>query len=435
MRSCLTRLIQIAFFAGFLHAQSCLNQIVPQKPALTCRGAERLTSLCECGPGGANCHWEWACTPGNRGARTTTPPLPSIPDSPQKVFLSTDACGDIDDAQAVSVLIWLHQHRYIQILGINWDMQSSTGFPGNGGWADGASFINAMLLRSGLNGPIPLGACPWGGATGCNWGGGDNYCLSTVTALGSPRLKLSAVKDSVALLRSVINSNPPGTVRLISVGPTLNVARFMQSPANYNSDGIPRTGAQLWAMLQDYVPMGGQLKPSGGFENNYAYENGSTPQGTSISYILNNSAGIPIYGVDANVGAMSGGRAYYSLPTDSPLQVALTRYRAVAPGNFTLPPPPYTAFGFGRPAWDPSTVLFASIGTRDPGDGNGPYYGLSASGTITVTVAPETSSFSTAVPSGHFVVNVLRPKDTQAILEQLQQDDILPVPSRAPSDH
>jgi hypothetical protein len=358
----------------------------------------------------------------NMAPQLTTPAMPPAPATPQKVFLSTDICADIDDSQAVDLLVWAHQQGYVQLLGINLDQQTSTGFSGNGGWADAASFVKLFLDRANIS-TVPLGVCPWGS---CNWGAGDGYCSSTVTQLGGTRLKLANLTEGVALLRSVVNANPAGSIRLVSVGPTARIAAFMQSPANYNGDGLP-DGATLWAKLKDYVPMGGRLKPNGGMEYNYWYENGSTPTGTSINYIVTHNGSVPIYDEDANLiaGATTGGRAYYSLPSTSPLQVGFSKYIAAAPGGFTLPPAPYTAYGYGRTAWDPSTALFAIIGTYDPGDGNGPYFTLTANGTITTTIAPETSSFSTAVQSGHYAISLAR-TDARQIIEQIQQFDVLP---------
>jgi len=362
----------------------------------------------------------------NTVAMPTTPAMPPVPSTPQKVFLSTDICGDIDDAQAVDILVWAHQHGYVQLLGINVDQQSSTGFSGNGGWADAASFTKSFLTRAALN-SIPVGSCPWGS---CNYGSSDNYCLSTDTQLGAARYHISDFTEGISLLRSVLAANPSGSVKLVSIGPTTRIAAFMQTPANYNGDGLP-DGATLWAKLQAYIPMGGRLKPSGGFENNYALENGSDPQGTSINYIVTHNGSVPIYGNDANLisGATTGGRAYYSLPATSPLQAAFVNYIA-AGGGFTLPPSPFTAYGFGRATWDPSTALFAVIGTYDPGDGGGPYFSLTANGTITVTIAPETSAFSTAVQSGHYAISLAR-QDIRQVMEQIQQYDVLPITTQS----
>jgi len=358
----------------------------------------------------------------NTAAQVTTPVMPPVPSTPQKVFLSTDVCGDIDDAQAISIMVKLHQMGYIQIVGANVDMQMASGFSGNGGWADGPSFVQSIFTRAGLS--IPIGACAFGS---CNWGEGDNYCHAAVTAIGAPRYHLSDYVESVALLRSVVNANPPGSIVLVGVGINTRTAAFMQTPANYNGDGLP-SGATLWAKVKSFVSMGGVF-PSGADGYNWTNENTGAPHGTSMAYIFNNSAGVPIYANPASVQMYTGGRAYYSLPDTSPLKAAIVAYRNIVPDYFTLPPSPYTAYGYGRQAWDPSTVLFAAIGTQDPGDGLGPHFTLSANGTITLTVGstPTPDAWASSPQSGHYYVSIPRVADTRAIMEQLQQFDGLPV--------
>lgn len=51
-------LAAVALLLGSAHAQSCFGQLPSVQPAMSCPNP---TSLCLCGPTGANCHWEWVC--------------------------------------------------------------------------------------------------------------------------------------------------------------------------------------------------------------------------------------------------------------------------------------------------------------------------------------------------------------------------------------
>ncbi len=381
--------------------------------------------------------------------------LPPKPATPVPIIISHDAGSDIDDTQAIAILIRLHQLGYVRILAVNADV--TFGSRSFGGWADQGTFSKTLLTYGGLSN-VPVGICKY---NKCNWGaaGTGGYAKAANDALGITALRETDFPTSSTVYRQVMDSATAGQVVLVAVGPLAGLMYFMQSAAG--EDGIASDGATLFRKLKSVVVMGGWYPtsfyppgPGSGPEYNFYNDNTgspSAPHGTAANYLFTHNESVPIYaaGSDMGVGGgglngntngaiTTGGATFMALQsaidTTNPLYQAMVSYRtghgcSNPPGTpdvcsaFTNPPAPFTAYGYGRSAWDLTAAFFAAIGLGDPG--GGAYYTVVGPGTNTITVSTNSSlgggnTWTASPDSGHYYLKQSRRLELQAELEVLQ---------------
>lgn len=180
-----------------------------------------------------------AAAPASAAERSATPPMP--------VVLDTDMWGDIDDVLALAALHALEDRGEARILAIT----SST----SDKWC--AAFIDLVDTYYGRPG-IPVGLVHDGVAPPPRWAGDGSpmaagapmyteYLAKLRGPDGAPRYPHALTDDdkapeAVALLRRTLAAQPDGSVVVISIGFSTNMARLLDSkPDRYS----PLSGVDL----------------------------------------------------------------------------------------------------------------------------------------------------------------------------------------------
>jgi inosine-uridine nucleoside N-ribohydrolase len=162
------------------------------------------------------------------------------------------------------------------------------------------------------------------------------------------------VPNSVVLYRQLLDKQPNQSVTIVSVGFLTNLSDLIDTPANFNGDGIMKTGLQLvYEKVSQWVVMGGRYP--NGTEFNFARggdaSNGVGPftQNTVTNWPT------PVVFLGAEIGAgIRTGRELASTPADNPVRVAYESFFATRSEN-------------DRPSWDQTAVLYAVRGASFQG--------------------------------------------------------------------
>ena len=285
---------------------------------------------------------------------------------------------------------------------------------------------------------IPIGA--YKGARPAFTGGscydGDNqdsYLLSTLNAVVPlvPVVGRATFPDAVAVLRTALGSSPDGSVVVVTLGGFTNISALMQSAANTGGDGYP-SGQTLWDTK--VIKM---VSQTSGFPGSPYTQSPFTQAGPGFNiscdapaakYAFEHNGAVPIIGnpmqATMNVGGCydgTGAGCTTAMPANSPTRIATGIYRAIPGSGFTI-----GSGNYGRPAWDPTTVFYALVGTADPG--GGAYFTLSANGTLSiVATSPSSQTWSTATASNHyFAIDTLRYSGQIDAINLMLQDDYVP---------
>ena len=150
----------------------------------------------------------------------------------QNVIASFDATSDIDDMQALLLLIALQLRKQINLLGIVI----------SGSNVHAAAVFDAILRSRGL--VVPIAA--YKGADRITTG---TWADGAWAAFGLTKTKAS-YPDPQPSLRSWLAAAPNGSVRYVSMGPMQEEAALLASPADATS---PLTGSQLIAAKLDHM--------------------------------------------------------------------------------------------------------------------------------------------------------------------------------------
>ncbi len=166
--------------------------------------------------------------PAPLSAADEQPPVRAV-----KLIFDTDMGNDIDDALALGVIHALQSRGECELLAVTLSKDNDLAAP----FVD---LINTFYGR----GEIPIGVVR-GGKTP----EGSRYLTDTVNATenGQPRfphnlLSGKNASEAVGLLRQTLASQPDGSVTLVVVGFSTNMARLLESPADTHS---PLTGQEL----------------------------------------------------------------------------------------------------------------------------------------------------------------------------------------------
>ena len=287
---------------------------------------------------------------------TITTPLP-----PKYVILGTDYGGDCDDVGAVNVLSDGEEQGEYTVLGITVPSNSES-------WT--SAMIEGQMLHHG-HADIPIGieqdSTDTTSPTFWPWDIAPHFLTDAVNKRNDTR------EHSTALYRREIY-NSPEKVTIIEVGFLTAFAKFLQSPADYNSDGIMLTGAEIVAQKVDKVITMGGGYPSRNTSYNYAVGDPAN----AAKYVFENCP-VDIIGCGYEVGdtVVTGSSmfSHFSDVTDDPTYYAYS--------NFA-----YTDASGNRQSWDPITVLYY----RRPD-----LFDLSAAGEITIDDTTGGTSFAAGV--------------------------------------
>ncbi len=162
--------------------------------------------------------------------------LVAAPPAPIPVIFDTDMGNDIDDALALAMLHGLQSRGEINLLAVTVTKDNP--------WA--ARFVSAVNMFYGRGG-IPIGVVK-NGVTKDE----GNY---TRKAIDGGRHKWSdQTQDAVALLKKTLDGQPDGSVIVIQVGFSTNLARLLEEPGG--RDLIAKKVKLLSLMAGDFTNQG-----------------------------------------------------------------------------------------------------------------------------------------------------------------------------------
>jgi inosine-uridine nucleoside N-ribohydrolase len=296
---------------------------------------------------------------------------------PTKVIFDTDMWGDIDDVLALAMLNALQDRHEVDLLAVTVSTDDA--------WI--APYVDLLDVFYG-RGDVPVGVVHHGVPPNPSWltaakPGRPNY-TKYISQLRKPdgsylyphRLTdRSDVPDAVALLRRTLAAQPDGSVVVIQVGFSTNLARLLDSGPDQAS---PLTGTDLVrkkvrllsAMGGNYSDTTGKILGQGQSEFNLAFD---VPAAQKVF----SSWPTPIVASGFEIGRTM---SFKGADIDSKFGYVLHHpvaetYRYTDPAFRSKDTPPGTLHD--HQTWDMTSVLYAAR----PDDG---YFTLSRPGTITV---------------------------------------------------
>jgi inosine-uridine nucleoside N-ribohydrolase len=268
---------------------------------------------------------------------------------PVRVIFDTDMGNDIDDALALAILHGLESRGEARLLAVTLTKDNPMAAP----------FVDAVNVFYG-RGHIPVGVVR-NGKTPAN-ARMLSVPLERKAADGGPlyprRIRDgSEAPEAVGLLRRVLAEQPDGSVAIVQVGFSTNLARFLDSPGDGAS---PLAGRQLAAAKVALVSVMGGAFPAGSPEYNIKTDIpaakklfGEWPGPIVVSgFEVGNAILFPAASIENE----------FRWVQDHPVADSYRAYRKM----------PYD-----RPTWDPTAALYAVRPQRG-------YFSLSPNGTITV---------------------------------------------------
>lgn len=257
---------------------------------------------------------------------------------PVRIILDTDIASDCDDAGAVAMLNTLADAGEAEIVG----MMVSTGGP----WgAPALDAINAWYGRPSI--PIGRVEAPdfWVGGSPDRPAGASNYeSYNRVLAERFPSRfpKGAGAPEATGLYRRLLAAQPDAGLVVCSIGPLINLARLLDSPADASS---PLTGVELVRRKVRMLVVAGGRNPSG-TSSNFS-KAGAAPFAQAVAtrwpgrvvFVGNDVGGEIRTGWDASDRAQAG----------NPARLAYELFHA---GDAAKE----------RPSWDQAAVLYAVRG-------------------------------------------------------------------------
>ncbi len=271
--------------------------------------------------------------------------LPAVNTQLEKIIIDTDMGGDVDDVGALAVAHYYADRGQAELLAViaSIDQRSS--------WAAAASdAVNTYYGRP----DIVLGVNK--GPAVAFAGDASNFTLhigANDELYGHDVDSETLVEDAIDVYRRLLNDQPDQSVSLVVIGWKSNIANLMTTGANYNDDGIDKTGKQLLEQkVKRLIVMGGQY-PSGS-EFNFELD------GPSASFVTS-ELNVPMVFTGYELGTVvQTGESLVNTPSDNPVREAYRLYgRGIEPYN--------------RASWDLSAVVYAVEGLSE-------YFSYSESG-------------------------------------------------------
>jgi inosine-uridine nucleoside N-ribohydrolase len=258
---------------------------------------------------------------------------------PVHIILDTDIASDCDDAGAVAMLNALADNGEAEILA----MLVSTGGPYG---APALDAINAWYGRT----SVPIGSLRepdfWSGGSPDKPSGAHNYASYSRTLAESYAKRFlpgSEVPDATTLYRSILATQPDGSVVISSIGPLINLHRLLDSAPDAIS---PLRGVELVRRKVQQLVIAGGRNPRG-TSSNFS-KSGAGPHARAV--VAGWPGRVVFVGNEVGEGIRSGWDPADAATSGNPARRA------------------YACFHGGdeakeRPSWDQAAVLYAVRGT------------------------------------------------------------------------
>jgi purine nucleosidase len=321
------------------------------------------------------------------------------PARPVPLVFDTDICGDCDDVLALGMIHALESRGVCRLVAVTVSADHALAAP----------FVDAVNTFYG-RGQVPIGVVRPAGVVS------DSKYLALADARDDGRARyphrLALGKDApgaTAVLRAALAAQPDGSVVVVQVGFSTNLARLLDSAPD---DRSPLGGEALVRQkVQRLSLMAGAFRP---IDGNGRYREYNVAQDVPSARTLAARWPTPMewsgfeIGVALPYPAVSIERDYGYVP-HHPLAEAYVRF---------MPPP------HNRPTWDLTSVLQAAYPDRG-------YFDLSRPGTV--VVEPDGVTRFAPDPAGRHRYLVLKPEQAPRALEALVQLASQPpcVPQRA----
>ncbi len=304
---------------------------------------------------------------------------------PVRLIFDTDMGNDIDDALALGVIHALQSRGECQLLAVTVSKDNEFAGP----FCD---LVNTFYGR----GKIPVGVVRKGVTPEDSRYIKESSLAQDEGKLRYPHALLSGkdAPEATGLLRKVLSEQPDGSVVMIVVGFSTNASRLLDSPAD---DHSPLTGRELIAKKCKLLSMMAGNFAAEGRSKEYnvhvdipsatnVFTNWPTPIVAS-GFEIGNAITYPAKSIEND----------YRYVKHHPLREAYGLYQKM----------PYD-----RQTWDLTSVLYAVRPDRD-------YFGLSATGTITVD-DKQVTQFA-AGPTGRHRYLTVNPEQIARVREALVQ--------------
>jgi len=273
---------------------------------------------------------------------------------PPRIIIDTDFRGDCDDVGALAVAHRMMDLGETELIGV---VTSSTG-PSVVAAIDA---VNHYYDRPDI--PIGLGAVANTGGSG-----DDQYAPTLAEPSRYPSDQTNATApDSTALYRRLLHESPQ-PVTIVVIGYYNSIAHFMNSPADYQGDGIPHTGMELiQSKVKELVVMGGDFK-----DPNKEISNAKWDYPATFDLMAHWPTDIIFSGWQIGRAMWTG--AGLKNPETKPVAKAYELYRGTTGGAGVIG---------DRPSYDLAAVIQAVRGEHS--DGGRRMWQLSAPGTVTIS--------------------------------------------------
>ena len=243
----------------------------------------------------------------------------------EKVLFDTDIGGDIDDAGALAVLHALADRGEVEILAVG----LSNGHPLTVAYTH---TINAWYGRP----ELPIGTVRKKDAPFSR----DRY-MADVVAVDPEAMKQEDIPDAAILHRRILAAQPDTSVILVTVGPSTNIARLLESQPD---DISPLSGHELVRQKVKFYGAGGNgngTLPSGRCGFNYRMDVEAARRELALMPVE-----IPMVYAGGSGDKLRIGDCYGDAPT---AHLIRRSYEAYFEGKDNM----------DRPTWDQLRVLYA----------------------------------------------------------------------------
>jgi hypothetical protein len=271
---------------------------------------------------------------------------------PVPLIFDTDICEDCDDVLALGMIHAAQSRGVCRLLAVTVSVDNDLAAP----------FVDAINTFYG-RGEIPIGVVGEGGVVG------KSKFLSLATERDGDQLRYPhklassrAARDATSVLRAALAGQADGSVVIVQVGFSTNLARLLDSPADSHA---PLTGLELVRKKVKLLSlMAGAFKP---IDGNARYKEYNVVKDLASCQKLSARWPTPMVWSGFEIGialpypAVSIERDYRYV-AHHPVAEAYVRY---------IPPP------HERPTWDLTSVLFAIHPDRG-------YFDISPPGVVTV---------------------------------------------------
>lgn len=315
------------------------------------------------------------------------PESPAVKEGPVRLVFDTDICGDCDDVLALAMIHSLESRGACRLLAVTVSADHDLAAP----FVDA---VNTFYRR----GRIPIGVVGKGGVAA------ESKYLALVNEKDNDRFRYlhglqsgKAATPAVTVLRQALAAQPDGSVVVVQVGFSTNLARLLNSVPDAHS---PLAGSELVRRKVKLLSlMAGSFEAING---NRRYLEYNIVKDVASARILASDWPTPLVWSGFEIGIAlpypaSSIKHDYGYVAHHPVAEAYIRHE----------PPPHN-----RPTWDLTSVLYAVLPDRG-------YFDLSPPGTV--TVEPDGRTRFEAAADGRHRYLILKPDQKPRVLEALVQ--------------